>query len=166
MRKLASIITFTLLSSQVMAQAGDIQSLSWLAGRWCDKELQEGAYEEEFWTSPSGGGGIMLGVHRTVIAVKDRKPFFEYLRIEQDHESLTYYASPRGQTTTAFRLSEIGHHSVQFSNPAHDFPQHIRYWLDNQGFLHAKISGKQQDKTKQFEWIWRKIDSLTSICSH
>jgi hypothetical protein len=38
-----------------------------------------------------------------------------------------------------------------FSDPAHDFPKRILYWLDEAGALHARVEG---DAAMAEEWTW------------
>ena len=126
-----------------------INQLGWLVNHWQHVDGQ--ASSEEHWIAPRGG--IMLGVNRSVNA--KGKTSFEYLRIEStEDDGMVYYASPMGRGETAFSLLEIGQDRVVFENPAHDFPQRIVYWLDEQRRLHARIEGEIGGKPRQSEWIW------------
>ena len=44
-----------------------------------------------------------------------------------------------------------------FSNPGHDFPQRIIYWVDGDEALHARIEGEVNEKSKSREWVWKRI---------
>src|SRR4029453_18050159 len=48
---------------------------------------------EEHWTEPAGG--ILLGLHRDV--KEGRTVLFEFLRIEETPDAVTYWASPKGR---------------------------------------------------------------------
>jgi hypothetical protein len=125
-----------------------IDSLAWLAGNWGG--VKEGVESEESWTAPQGGA--MLGVHRDVRA--GRMVGFEFLRIDTEKDGLTYWASPGGRAATPFRLTGAGPRWVVFENPAHDFPQRVRYWMGDDGKLHARIEGTLQGKPGSEEWSW------------
>lgn len=145
----AVLIAFA-LAGPTPAPAATAESLSWLAGSWSGAQ---GPVEmEESWTAPRGK--TLLGVHRDV---KDgRTVGFEFLRIEETPEGITYWASPEGRPATAFRLRESSGKRVVFENLQHDFPQRILYWIDAEGALHARIEGPKGGKTVGMEWRWTK----------
>jgi len=126
-----------------------VDALSWLAGTWGSEE--KGIRTEEHWSAPAGG--LMLGTNHGVRGGKAVS--WEFLRIETTPDGLVYYASPRGAPPTPFRLAESGERRVVFTNPAHDFPKRIAYWLDGEGVLHARIEG---DAGKGMEWRWQRLD--------
>ena len=109
---------------------------------------------EEHWTDPRGG--IMLGLHRDTRPGKDA--FFEFLRIEQKKGELFYIASPRGRPGTPFKLISSEENKAVFSNPGHDFPQRIIYWLGDDGALHARIEGDKNGEIKFSEWAWKRVE--------
>jgi hypothetical protein len=92
---------------------------------------------EEHWTEPAGG--ILLGLHRDV--KEGRTVLFEFLRIEETPDAVTYWASPKGRPATPFKLVEHAEKRVVFENKDHDFPQRILYWIDADGSLAARIEG-------------------------
>jgi Domain of unknown function (DUF6265) len=135
----------------VAAPPGDVAAVAWMAGSW---QGSEGGVEmEEVWLPPKGGA--MLGLHRDV--AKGRMVSFEFLRIEADKDGLVYLAQPQGKPATAFRLVEGTKTRAVFSNPAHDFPQRILYWLADDGRLHAKIEGSEGGKPASQEWSWSRV---------
>lgn len=97
----------------------------WLAGCWSSRpdSAAPGLVMTECWTD--AGGGLMLGVGRSV--EPGEEVFFEQLRIVSAGDTWTYVAAPHGAEETRFVLQEQGETWVLFSNPAHDFPQQIRY---------------------------------------
>ena len=132
------------------ASAPTADSLAWMAGTW--EGAQGNVQMEETWTRPHGR--TLLGVHRDV---KDgRTVGFEFLRIEETPEGLTYWASPQGRPATPFRMKEAGERRVVFENQEHDFPQRILYWIDAEGALRARIEGPQDGRTTAMEWRWTK----------
>ena len=128
----------------------DLQRLSWLEGLWTG--TQDGIEMEERWTSPKGGA--LLGVHRDV--KNGRMTSFEFFRVDATKDGVFYFASPRAAPPTAFRLVTLGEKRVMFENKAHDFPQRILYWLDENGALHARIEGPMKGKDVAEEWVWKK----------
>ncbi len=125
-----------------------IEELSWMAGYWAGEV--EGVRMEECWLHP--GGGLMVGVHRDVKG--DGSGFFEYLRIEEDADGIQYLASPSGGPVTSFRLTSTATRSATFENPEHDYPKRIRYWLDSEERLHARIDGGAGEDSGSSEWVW------------
>jgi hypothetical protein len=131
------------------APAARIADLAWLSGSWAG---EDGDLEmEEHWTAPKGGS--MLGLHRDVAG--GRTVLFEFLRIEEGPDGIVYLASPRGRPPTPFRLTEAGPRSAVFENPEHDFPRRIRYWIEPDGSLAARVEGKEGGSEAPQEWRWR-----------
>jgi hypothetical protein len=87
---------------------------------------------------------------------------FETLRIaREDDGSVVYFASPMGRCpATPFRLTKSSHQRATFSNPEHDFPQEIVYWIDKDSTgeetLHAAVSATTEGKTRGFEITWKR----------
>lgn len=143
-------LVLLLASRGAAAPAADAARLGWLEGRWVGEK--DGISMEELWTAPRGG--TLLGLHSDVKA--GRLVSWEFLRIADSGEGLTYFGSPRSAPPTPFKLAEIGDRRAVFENRQHDFPQRILYWLDAEGALHARIEGPQGGKTASLEWVWTK----------
>ena len=160
MKPLALALSGLALTSLLVAArpsrtaAGDptLADLSWLAGHWVVE--QQGTRTEEVWLAP--GGGFMLGMNREARA--NGKGSFEFLRIEPRADGLVYVASPGGKGATEFPLADVGEGFVQFENPAHDFPQRIRYELTKDG-LHARVSGGEGAQEQVLEWTWKRAEA-------
>ena len=132
------------------AHAAALADLSWMSGLWTGTEGRLTA--EEFW-SPSTGT-LMTSVHRDI---KDGRTIsFEFLRIEQRNDSLTYIALPRAKDETRFPLKSLEGKKVVFENLAHDYPQRILYWLDDKGAMHARTEGTIKGKLESEEWTWER----------
>ena len=152
---LALSVLFLALVPPTRASAGNLQDLStlrleqleWMAGSWQKSSGAKSA--EEHWLPPRGG--LMLGLHRDVFG--PGQSFFEYLRIEVREDGIFYLASPGGSPPTAFRLVEVKDQRAVFSNPEHDFPQRIIYWLESD-VLHARIEGPRAGKTVHQDFSW------------
>lgn len=137
--------------SAVAASPADVDAVAWMAGSWQGSD--RGTEMEEVWLPPKGGA--MLGMHRDV--ARGVMVSFEFLRIEADGEGLVYLASPQGKPVTAFRLLSSTKTRVVFSNPLHDFPQRVIYWLGEDDRLHARIEGTQGGKAASEEWSWSRV---------
>ena len=139
---------FTLAVLLASPPSTDVQSLSWMSGRWAGS--QDGTESEEFWTDVRGG--TILGMHRDTKGGKTAG--YEFFRIETVPEGLTFFASPQGRPPTPFVAIENGKGRIVFENKAHDFPTRILYWLGSDGKLHAKIEGMLDGKPASEEWSW------------
>jgi hypothetical protein len=139
----------------VASKAGSIQQLAWLAGCWVIEGKDR--VVEERWMEPAGG--TMLGVSRTVAGGKTVA--FEFLRIEERPAGLTYVALPSGQRQAEFTQVELGAGTILFANPAHDFPQRIRYRLDKDGALRAQVEGEIDGRTRVEEFPYRRTSCET-----
>ena len=131
---------------------GALAPVAFLAGHWRSEE--QGDVTEEAWLAPLGG--MMLGVNRSVPG--SGRASFEFLRIEARADGVTYLASPGGSKPTPFRLEASADGEAVFENPDHDFPQRIRYALDDDGRLHAKIEGQIDGQTQSMEWVWKRVE--------
>jgi hypothetical protein len=131
-----------------VAHANVDSTFAWLTGHWSNGEGDERV--EELWLAPRGGA--MLGMHRDLHGGKF--VFFEFLRIVEDSAGVAYVAQPKGRAPTRFGLIERGAQRVVFENPAHDYPQRILYWLDDQGRLHARTEGKTAKGSLHEDWVW------------
>jgi hypothetical protein len=121
----------------------DVAQLAWMAGCW---EGQTGPVRiEEQWSKPAGGA--MLGLSRNM---KDGKVIFsEFMRINQDEGKIVYTARIGTKATpTPFVLIRMSPDEVVFENPAHPFPQRIRYRREADGSLFARIEGVDKGKER------------------
>ena len=147
---LGALICASTAMGEAQAPSAKVEALGWLEGRW--EGTKDGVAMEEAWSSVKGGA--LLGMHRDV--KEGRMVSFEFLRIQETPEGVSYFASPRSRPPVPFLLVEAGERRVVFENKQHDFPQRILYWLDASGLLHARIEGPQAGKTVSEEWAWTK----------
>jgi len=66
---------------------------------------------------------------------------------------LAYWASPQGGERVAFPMVSQGPREIVFANPAHDYPQRIRYWMEGDA-LNAEIS--MTGGGKSMRWSYRR----------
>jgi hypothetical protein len=126
-----------------------VTSLGFLAGCW---QLARGPVQiAEQWLAPAGG--TMLGVSRTVRG--EHTVEYEFLRIIEREGQLVYIAMPSRQETTEFTAATAADSAVEFSNPAHDFPQRIRYARRGADSLVARIAGTVNgaERAREFAFV-------------
>jgi hypothetical protein len=150
--KIRMLVLFAVISAFPAAAEGPaarLEQLAWMAGTWGGPA--GGAEVEEVWLAPKGG--LMLGLGRTV---KDGKAIeFEFLRIEQQGETLVYLASPGGKPATPFPLAAIDATSAAFESTL-EFPRRVSYRKNADGTLTARIEGVRNGKPAAREWIWKR----------
>ena len=157
MRYALPVCCFLLLANIAIAEP--IDKAAWLSGCW-QSQSQPSARTIELWTQPQGG--ILFGLGYTLR--DDAVVNHETLRIESVPEvtgkaALQYIALPSGQTLTRFQATHISDNRLVFSNPSHDFPQHISYQLANKQQLIASAATGEQG----FEIHFSKISCDTLI---
>jgi hypothetical protein len=152
------IFFFLILSIPLFAVAegpavpGRIEQLAFMAGTW---STPAGDFEiEELWMPPKGGN--MLGLGRTTKLGKAVE--FEFMRIEQQGETLVYLASPNGKPATPFPLVAVGAASAAFESSL-DFPRRITYQRNPDGTLSARIEGVRDGKAAMKEWTWKRVEA-------
>ena len=126
------------------AQDAPVAEPGWMAGAWI--ESKGDGWAEEFWTHPRGG--IMIGAGRTGEGAK--LTGWEAMRIVRGTDGkLSFVAQPGGKPPSSFPMVSSGAREIVFANPAHDYPQKIRYWRDDAG-LKAEISLMDGTKAMRF----------------
>lgn len=148
MRLMALGVAAALLTAQASPPAASIDNLAWMSGTWF--YAHSGRWAEEHWSQPEGGA--MLGYSRT--GRGDALREWEFIRIAPDADgTLAYFAQPGGRPPVAFRLVARDGTSAIFENPAHDFPQRIRYARDGDAMT-ATISAL--DGSNAMSWRYRR----------
>jgi hypothetical protein len=139
------------LPAGVLAQEEQAPFPTWLAGEWSMSGDGE-SWTEEFWTGPRGG--IMLGASREGRGETLRS--WEAIRIQRQPDgTLAYIPVPSGGAPVVFAMVRQDEHSIEFANPAHDYPQRIRYWREGNA-LHAEIS--LIDGSRPNRWTYAPMD--------
>ena len=124
------------LMTALFQTALTVDQLTWISGCWEGHDTNR-VYAEQ-WMKP--GGGLMLGMSRTIVGGKATE--FEFLQIRQQGTDIFYVAKPSGQAEASFKLMQHSKREAVFENPAHDFPQRIIYRLQPDGSMTARIEGK------------------------
>lgn len=134
-------------SAAIAQQAASAPLPAWLAGAW--REVKGDRWTEEYWTPPRGG--IMIGAGRS--GRGEVLSSWEATRIQIGKDgSIAFHASPEGGAAVAFPMVSQGANEVTFANPAHDYPQRIRYWREG-AVLHAETA--LMDGSKAMRWAYR-----------
>lgn len=118
-----------------------------LIGDWVDSTSSDTFLVHESWKATNdstldGRGQVMAG-NDTV--------FIELLKLERRAGVLIYSALPGGQVKgiwTSFQGTTSSGDTLFFENPAHDFPQRIRYQMEGPGW-HASASGTDHGKLRE-----------------
>jgi hypothetical protein len=152
MRILTMVLVCAAFSAPATCQpAATASDVAFLHGCW---EFEaKGRIVEEQWMAPAGG--TLMGMSRTVVNGKVAE--FEFLQIRDLPGGLTYIAKPSNQPEAAFVATSSAAGEIVFENPAHDFPQRIRYALAGD-ILTARVEGKMQGKTRSFDIPYVKVN--------
>lgn len=139
--------TIAMMAAALMllgAQGAPVAEPGWMAGEWV--EAKGDAWAEEFWTHPRGG--LMIGAGRT--GKGEKLTGWEAMRIVRGADGkLSFVAQPGGAPPSSFPMVSSDNREIVFANPAHDYPQKIRYWRDEAG-LNAEISLIDGSKAQRF----------------
>lgn len=117
----------------------------WLIGEWHYVNKEEHfteLWERESDTSFTGFGCFLKG--------KDTVSS-ESLRLVQRGDDLLYIPTVKGQNNdrpVVFKLTDTAENQLLFENPAHDFPQKIRYARGSKKYMVIEIIGKTNGKNK------------------
>jgi hypothetical protein len=102
----------------------------------------------------------MLGMGRTTR--NDTLVEYEHLRIYEAGDTLVYHAMPSGQKPSEFRAAPpAGGWSAAtelvFANPAHDFPQRVRYRPVGADSIVARVEGTRNGAERGVDFPYRRV---------
>ncbi|MGH8494761.1 MAG: DUF6265 family protein, partial [Gammaproteobacteria bacterium] len=100
--------------------------------------------------------GTLLGLQRD--SGPDGDTWVEFVNIHETPAGIVFTTVPLGQAQTDFLLVSASGNRAVFENPAHDYPQRIIYWLENDDILAARIEGTVKGATRSSDWRWRRND--------
>lgn len=142
------------------APAEPLERLAFLTGCWRGGDGD--TVIEEHWLPPAGG--VMVGLSRTV--AKGELEIFEFLRLQAKDGAWHYVAQPNGVPPTWFRLTRLTDDEALFEQPAHDFPQKIRYRKVGDDELHAEIAGPGRDgRERSFPYRYRRAECPNALAA-
>lgn len=122
-----------------------------MAGCWELRGANRVTHEQ--WMAPAGT--LMLGMSRTMSGDTVRE--WEQIRIEVQDGKPTYVARPSGQAEASFPATLVSDTAVVFANPAHDFPQRIRYRRASTDSIVARIEGERSGQTRGIDFPMKKV---------
>lgn len=128
-RPILLALTVSAVASAADAQALD--ELAFMSGCWRSSPDSHGTLLEENYTPPSRN--LMLGASRFLRG--DSAVSFEFSTISRDAAGITLHPRPNGSGEAKFRLARLDGMDASFENPAHDFPQRIRYRRDGDALI-------------------------------
>ena len=149
----ALFVAALLAALPAAGQTQRVETLAWMAGSW-EQSGRERVMET--WTAPSHG--MMVGASLTTSAGRRT---FEFMRIVDTAEGMSYLASPGGRPAVEFKLREAGDRKVVFENPGHDYPQRITYWKDGD-VLAARIEGSVRGQARSEEWKYQPVKAAAT----
>lgn len=146
---IAAVMLMATASGSAVAQVADEGLPGWMSGSWL---MEDGAHwADEYWSVPRGG--MMIGAGR--IGFGNRIEVWEHTRIVRKADgTLSFYAQPRGAPAAEFPMVTTSAQAIEFANPAHDYPQRIRYWRQGQ-LLMAEIA--RIDGSDAVRWNFRPV---------
>lgn len=144
--KSALFAALVLLSAAIRAEAVAPDLPGWMTGAWQRSDGEKWA--DEYWTPPRGG--IMIGASRS--GTGEKLGFWEHMRIVREADGqIAFWAIAGEQQPVRFAATHVGASEIVFANPAHDYPQRIRYWLEA-GELRAEIALADGSRAVRFRF--------------
>jgi hypothetical protein len=133
-----------------------LKSLEWLLGNW-EMATGQGTLTES-WTKISDTLWMGSGVF---VSETGDTAFHEELKIVTRADTLYYIptvSDQNGGLPVKFKERLIGETEIVFENPAHDFPQIIRYEKTSDTSVHAMVSGNDggRERKEEFYFIKRR----------
>jgi hypothetical protein len=145
------------------------ERLAWMTGCWAYRDSR-GRLVEEQWSSPRAG--VLFGYSRTTRARTgmpgDTLLLYETTRIYEAPDGvLVFAASPSGQQPDEFRWrgeAAALDSAITFENPAHDFPQRVRYRRAGAAgdSLVARVEGTRNGTVRGIDFPYARTDCSTA----
>jgi hypothetical protein len=124
---------------------------AWLTGCW--REASAGLVVEEVWLPPAGDA--MFATGRTFR--QDSLVGWEQLVLRKADSGFVLHARPHNQPPATFTAVLVSDTLVRFENPAHDFPQVIRYERRGADSLLATISGTVRERQRSVSFQYARF---------
>lgn len=147
---LAFILLVASCQKKESVEKDKIKIADWLIGNWENKS-PEGILTES-WTKLNDS---TFNASSYFIKGKDTL-HFETIVLAQKGETLTYFATVKGQNddkSVAFSSTSESDKQLVFENPKHDYPQKITYTKGADNTLTAEISGKLDGKGSSEKFV-------------
>jgi hypothetical protein len=156
-RRLGRAIVTACMAAAGSATAADapparIADFGFMAGCWQGGDAQSSM--EEVWMRPAGGS--MMGTSRVLAGGKT--VFSEFVEVAEKPAGLVMtVALGIGKPGVPFTRIAAGPDEVVFENPAHDFPQRIRYRRQSETAVLARIEGVEKGQAKGEDYPFKKV---------
>ncbi|MGO4770638.1 DUF6265 family protein [Flavobacterium sp. W22_SRS_FK3] len=150
---LALILTVISCQKKETIEKDKIKIADWLIGNWENKN-PDGMLTEN-WEKLNDS---TFNAYSYFVKQNDTL-HFETIVLAQKGETLTYFATVKGQNdekAVAFKATSESDQQLVFENPKHDYPQKITYTKGTNNTLNAEISGKLQGKLTTERFIMTK----------
>lgn len=148
--KAKALIAAALLALPVPAMSSEAGLMpGWLTGQW---QMEDGAaWAEQQWMAPRGQE--MLGLGREGFGPTLEAWQSMRIAIRPDGK-LTLFLQPKGAPAIEFAMSAASDDAIEFTNPAHVFPQRIRYWRQGQLLM---VEQSRMDGSGAVNWHYRPV---------
>ncbi|MDA6070015.1 DUF6265 family protein [Flavobacterium sp. AC] len=144
------LVTVISCQKKESVEKDKIKIADWLIGNWENKS-PDGVITES-WTRLNDSS---FTASSYFIKGKDTL-HFETIVLAQKGETLTYFATVKGQNDdkpVAFPSTAESDKQLVFENPKHDYPQKITYTKGADNTLTAEISGKLDGKVSSEKFV-------------
>jgi hypothetical protein len=132
----------------LIAAGAAAQLPAFLTGCWSTSTAE--GWTQECWMQPRAG--IMLGGSRQ--GKGDKLNMWEWMNVQEAADgNITFRASPKGAPGATFKAEQATATSITFVNAANDYPQRIRYSIED-GRLEAEIS--KLDGSDRVRWTFQR----------
>ena len=135
--RVAIVLMSVCSASGVLGECNSLDQINWIAGNW--QSATERSITSETWNKISedtweGSGAVHDNATGELRSA-------ESLRMVAMSGEVFYIAKVgHNPVPIAFKLVECGPTSATFSNPGHDFPKQLDYFLNESGALRVRVS--------------------------
>ena len=156
--KTSICLTVLWLSAYIVNPAvppdSELHKAEWLLGTWENKTSRGSIYER--WTRKSDleFAGLSYRMNQTDTVI------LETIRLVENADGMFYIPTVPNQNQgkpVTFSLKSITSSGMEFSNPAHDFPQEISYTRITPDSLVAEISGMRNGTLRRQTFPMKRI---------
>ncbi len=141
-------------NGKLIKEYEELDKAKWLLGDW-EKKDSLGTLTESWQTLDDS---TYVG-QSFYITAKNDTVHSETIELMQKGEFLIYSATVKGENNNAptpFQMTESTDSLLVFENPKHDYPQKIRYQLNEDKSIIATVSGKQNGKESSEGYLMQK----------
>jgi hypothetical protein len=133
-----------------------LTELSWLLGSWKHESANSTTYETWRKLSDLTFEGESWRVSKTT----RQRVFGEALLLAEMASEIFYIPKvPENPYPVAFKLTSSGPGEAVFENPKHDFPQKIRYTLNEDRTMTAIVEGTLNGQQRRLEFRYQRVEA-------